>query len=531
MASELGSAVTAGGHQAFQDQVQTENANRAMGQQAMAQQQQMGMAQQQMQQDYDISQQKMQQDVEQFNASREEADLQRQFQLKRDEKAFQVSMEQDEIHRKWSDGRYQKDQNFQLELQRINLLADQARAKGEQDVLAKMIGLKQDMIKRKAVNAAEVSLVPRLMNKTKKQVTEILSAYSQQIEQMMSAAQHDQELSKNFAPHLRGGILNESAESSREAFNGLYSTMERFNVPIFSALLSPGLTTEKGMSDAGQLRGLEFMKLRPDVGGNLMGAFNWYKTGTGYMVETDSKVDAATMSTMMQDRLVRSAIKTLKSMPLKNFDEKTAEQALRVAMSTGDKSQVASLANKAGVSPTTMRHLLSSISREFDSNNGEGAIKDWMQRSASESERSGGQMSLIRAALDAEKDSYEVVASLARNASNAFETGADIDSLVPVLESLKRIGQNFSIAELSSISPQLRKAGIDQSQIDRLSGYFDESSNFEERLTRATQGNEALAAEDALLPLLIQGGMGDAGLSGLGIQIGGLEGLMGRPGE
>lgn len=531
MASNLGSAVTPTGHQAYEGLLNQEQTNRAMGQQSMAQQQQMGMAQQQMQQEQDLAQQRMAQQQQQFDVGVNEAQIDRQHQLARDAAGNQFAMQQDETQRKWADARYQKDQNFQLELQRIDLLADQARAKGQQDVLAKMIGLRQDTIKRKSANAAEISLVQSLRGKTKRQADEILNGYSQHIEQMMSSAQRDQELSKNFAPHLRGGILNDSAESSREAFNGLYGTMERFNVPIVSALMTPGLATEKAMSDAGQLRGLEFMKLRPDVGGNLMGAFNWYKTGTGYMVEADSKVDAATMSTMMQDRLVRSALKTLKSMPLKNFDEKTAEQALRVAMSTGDKSQVASLVTKAGVSPTTMRHLLSSISREFDSNNGEGAIKDWTQRSAAESERSGGQMSLIRAALDAEKDSYEVVASLARNASNAFETGMDIDSLAPGLDMIKRVIQNSSVGELAMAAPTLRKAGIGQNQIDQLGNYLGEYSNLEERLANATRGNENLAMEDALLPLLIQGGMGEAGLGGLSAQIGGIEGLMGRIGE
>jgi hypothetical protein len=273
------------------------------------------------------------------------------------------------------------------------------------------------------------------------------------------------------------------------------------------------------------------MKLRPELAGNLYGGFNFFKTGTGYMVEPDSKVDAATMSTMMQDRLVRGAIKTLKSMPLKNFDEKTAEQALRVAMSTGDKSQVASLATKAGVSPTTMRHLLSSISREFDTNNGEGAIKDWTQRSAQESERSRGQMSLIRAALDAEKESYDVVSNHARNAANAFETGADLDSLAPGLDAVKRIMQTGSLGELAMAAPMLRKAGIDQRQIDLLSGQLGEMPGLEDRLLRATQGNEAIAMDDSLLPLLLQGAMGDVELGGLGTQIGGIENLLGRIGE
>jgi hypothetical protein len=531
MASNLGSAITPTGHQAYEGLLNQEQTNRAMGQQSMAQQQQMGLAQQQMQQDQDLAQQRMAQQQQQFDVGVNEMQIARQHELARDAAGRQFAVQQDETQRKWADSRYQKDQQFQLEIQRLDLLADQAKAKGQQDVFAKLIGMRQDFNKRKAANAAEISLVPMLMGKSKRQINEILSGYTQQIEQMMSSAQRDQELSKNFAPALRGAILNDSAESSREVFNGLYSTMERFNVPIASALLTPGLGTEKGMSDAGQLRGLEFMKLRPELAGNLYGGFNFFKTGTGYMVEPDSKVDAATMSTMMQDRLVRGAIKTLKSMPLKNFDEKTAEQALRVAMSTGDKSQVASLATKAGVSPTTMRHLLSSISREFDTNNGEGAIKDWTQRSAQESERSRGQMSLIRAALDAEKESYDVVSNHARNAANAFETGADIDSLAPGLDAVKRIMQTGSLGELAMAAPMLRKAGIDQRQIDLLSGQLGEMPGLEDRLLRATQGNEAIAMDDSLLPLLLQGAMGDVELGGLGTQIGGIENLLGRIGE
>jgi hypothetical protein len=531
MASQLGSAVTTGGHQAFQDQVQTENANRAMGQQAMAQQQQMGMAQQQMQQDYDISQQKMQQDAEQFGASREEADIQRQFQLKRDEKAFQVSAEQDEIHRKWADGRYQKDQQFQLELQRIDLLADQAKAKGQQDVFAKLIGLRQETNKRKASNAAEISLVNSLRGKTKRQTQEMLNSYAQQIEQMMSAAQHDQELSKNFAPTLRGSILGESSETSKAAFDQLFQAqMDVTTSPLSQPdqlLFGSGLNREKTLSDAGQLRGLEFLKL--NASRYIFSGLSPFNTRTAEMA--GDKVDAATMTTMMQDRLVRGAIKTLKSMPLKNFDEKTAEQALRVAMSTGDKSQVASLATKAGVSPTTMRHLLGSISREFDSTNGEGAMKDWTLRSAQESSESSGQNSLWRSALLAEKDSYDVISNLSRNAANAFETGADLDTLGPGLEVAKRLIQTNSLGELAAAAPTLRKAGIDQRQIDLLSGYMGDSQGLEDRLLKATQSNEAVAMEDSLMPLLLQGAIGDVELGGLGAQIGGIERLLGRPGE
>jgi hypothetical protein len=529
MASQLGSAVTPGGHQAFQDQVQTENANRAMGQQAMAQQQQMGMNQQQMQQDYDISQQKMQQDSEQFNAGREEADIQRQFQLKRDEKAFQVASEQDEVHRKWADGRYQKDQQFQLEMQRIDLLADQAKAKGQQDVFAKLIAMRQDVNKRKASNAAEISLVNSLRGKTKRQTQEMLNSYAQQIEQMMSAAQHDQELSKNFAPSLRGAILGESSEASRMAFDPLFQAqMDATSNPLSDQFyLGVGLNREKTLSDAGQLRGLEFLKTNADT--SIFSGLSPFNTRTAGMV-TD-RVDAATMTTMMQDRLVRGALKTLKSMPLKNFDEKTAEQALRVAMSTGDKSQVASLATKAGVSPTTMRHLLGAISREFDSTNGEGAIKDWTLRSAQESSESSGQNSLWRSALVAEKDSYDVISNLSRNAANAFETGADLDTLGPGLEVAKRLIQTNSLGELTAAAPILRKAGIDQRQIDLLSGYMGDSQGLEDRLLNATQGNVAIAMEDSLMPLLLQGAMGDVELGGLGAQIGGLERLLGRPGE
>jgi hypothetical protein len=529
MASNLGSAITPTGHQAYEGLLNQEQTNRAMGQQSMAQQQQMDMAKQQMQQDQDLALLRMDQQRQQFDVGVNEMQTARQHELARDAAGRQFAVEQDQTQRKWADARYQKDQQFQLQIQRLDLLADQAKAKGQQDVFAKLIGLRQETNKRKAANAAEISLVPMLMGKSKRQINEILSGYTQQIEQMMSSAQRDQELSKNFAPSLRGAILGESSEASKMAFDPLFQAqMAATSNPLSDQFyLGVGLNREKTLSDAGQLRGLEFLKTTADT--SIFSGLSPFNTRTAGMV-TD-RVDAATMTTMMQDRLVRGALRTLKSMPLKNFDEKTAEQALRVAMSTGDKSQVASLATKAGVSPTTMRHLLSSISREFDPNNGEGAIKDWTQRSAQESSESSGQNSLWRSALVAEKDSYDVVSNLARNAANAFETGADLDSLSPALDSIKRIIQTGSLGELAMAAPALRKAGIDQRQIDLLSGQLGEMPGLEDRLLRATQGNEAIAMDDSLLPLILQGAMGDVELGGLGTQIGGIENLLGRIGE
>ena len=147
MASQLGSAITPTGHQAYSDLLGTEMQNKAMAQQAFQNQQNQALAQQQM----GMQANQFERGMADVQAQRQhellQNDIQYQRALKLTEQEQQFRVSQDEALRKWTEGQTAKVQKFQLEMEQLDALRQDAREKGEQaraeSITAQMHGMKQ----------------------------------------------------------------------------------------------------------------------------------------------------------------------------------------------------------------------------------------------------------------------------------------------------------------------------------------------------------------------------------------------------
>jgi hypothetical protein len=249
MASQLGSAITPAGHQAYGDLVNTEMQNTAMAQQAFQNQQGMALAQQQLQ---------MQND--QFNAGLQESERARQF-----------SAAQMKAYQQWQDAGVAKEQRFQLQLEMIQARAQAARDEGNFELVSKLQDEDMQIRRMRAENGMRLSLAANAVGKSQKELVALMQAAQSQIQRQASI----EEQNVNLAASHTDGLVSMFKERDRQGAIGSVRNIKAPNEALGSfmgsaqpiqALFGPDIGDVESLAAAGELTGIEWLTYGPSTG-------------------------------------------------------------------------------------------------------------------------------------------------------------------------------------------------------------------------------------------------------------------------
>lgn len=465
MASQLGSAITPTGHQAYSDLLGTEMQQRAMAQQAFQNQQNMGLAQQQM---------GMQAD--QFAAMQQEAQTAREHELMKGDRLFQQEQTllnqkqqfdkaQQDAMMKWQQQQTYDVNKMNLEIAQMEIQAQEAAAQGQYTVAQQILAQRQATRKLVASRAQRMALANAALGKSKEQVNGMLDSLVQNYEQLINSKQQEMSMAKSHAPAFLGRLAANDLQSNIDAYNKVKAEkLGGFNYNF--APLAPDISEVLGQVQAGELPGFEYVNIDPSMWGRLTGLFDFTELSSAKMV--GGVADADTISKNEQRKLSTALVEQLKGMKIPNFNETAASQAIELALSGGDKGQIAQVVQKSGVPMGTLHYLLNEAVLGSEENN---TNPEWVrlnQLSAKYLQQYGAQKSLQAVALDQAKNAMRTRAQIARRGAFAFEGGdttlEDMRSAFEMLQGVRKTGQMSSAADtlLGRLEParagDLRKA-------------------------------------------------------------------------
>lgn len=517
MASQLGSAITPTGHQAYSDLLGNEMQQRAMAQQAFQNQQNMGLAQQQMGMQAD----QFERGMADVQAQRQHELLQNDLQYQRaralTEQEQQFRASQDEALRKWSEGQTAKIQKFQLEMEQLDALRQDAREKGEQARAESITAQMLEMRKQSARTAMSLTLATQLPGKTERERQSLLTRLSQQIGQQANIERNNLKMASDFTPGLIGTFDEKNRAASVEKFNQFKASQSGVDSPI-----SPSFADIEAEVNTGQTPGLEWLELGP-VATPLSGAF--FDTTIQGGAITGPGQSAAAMTDVLKGRVLDSVLEYLPKMGMKGVNLDATRSLLQKALAGGaSKAEIAQMAQAANVPVTTLKYLFQSAADAYNPAQTNSRWMDLNNRYVAALDKAGGQTNDLRVqatlkAMDAFKSQNRILHGVA----SLFDaTGVeDLDEAVKFLDEAGKTGEISPLA-----ATRLRPLGYG-SEVDRLLQYGQQIPEQMERakLAAVEQGNlaEDEASMRALAPLMMRGaalGGNDAYLKRLADMIG-----------
>jgi hypothetical protein len=517
MASQLGSAITPTGHQAYSDLLGTEMQNKAMAQQAFQNQQNQALAQQQMGMQADQFERGMADVQAQRQHELLQNDLQYQRALKLTEQEQQFRVSQDEALRKWTEGQTAKVQKFQLEMEQLDALRQDAREKGEQARAESITAQMLEMRKQSARTAMSLTLATQLPGKTERERQSLLTRLSQQIGQKANVERQNLKMASDFTPGLIGTFDEKNRAASVEKFNQFMAGQTGA-----ASVFGPNFADIQAEVNTGATPGMEWMDL-VNVSTPLAG-LGFQTTTQGGAIGGPGQSSAA-MTDVLKGRVLESALEYLPKMGMKGVNLDATRALLQKALAGGaSKAEIAQMAQAANVPVTTLKYLFQSAADAYNPSQTNSRWMDLNNRYVAALDKAGGQTNDLRVqatlkAMDAFKSQNRILHGVA----SLFDaTGVeDLDEAVKFLDEAGKTGQISPLA-----TSRFGSLGYG-SDVERLIQYGQQIPEQMERakLAAVEQGNlaEDEASMRALASLMMRGaalGGNDAYLKRLADMIG-----------
>lgn len=505
MASQLGSAITPTGHQAYSDLLNTEMQNKAMAQNAMQNQQQMG-----------IAQQRMMQEQGQFESGLQEAQRQREHEIGREDIGYKRGLElqknqqdfqlkQADALQRWQEKQIQDAHAYELEFENLKAMREEARDKGQLDVLEKISNQMVAVRSKKAKLAMAAALGTRLVGKNQREIESTLETLSNELGRKVSIEQQNQALASKFA----GSLVNRFDEEDRKAAT---SKFEQFRQGREGALesLNPFAANfgDIGAGVAtGALEGTEWLDLESGFAGGAGRFFGMGGNTTTQASAVKGYVDPATMSETIKQRLIDGTVQHLGEMGFKNLNQDAARKLVGLAMSGGSKAEIAQLSATAGIPTSTLKYLFDAAARAHEDTTNNARYRNLQEMDAKVRQEAGYQQNDLKVmAIAKAKEAYGAKSKFLRMAANSFDDTdlTDFTSAIDYLGQLKKRGQYSDLAGAA-----LGKVGMG-SEAERLRDLMMRMPDAQKQLEEASLGlgdvEEESSALEALAPLMMARG-------------------------
>jgi hypothetical protein len=223
------------------------------------------------------------------------------------------------------------------------------------------------------------------------------------------------------------------------------------------------------------------------------------------------EVDAETQNNLVNKRIEDMMVKQAGAMQLRGFDENALREAIRMSLGdeqAGDRAVFAEKLRASGMDPNTFKVLSSGAAQMFDT--GGELQKDWTQRAAAESQRKGGQLSLVGLALEGERKMMNLTAKKLTRLSN-FTDVADMSALKDAIAALDAIQQTGEISALTRSAfgrAMPSESGGSLSRLESLiaqgRGAAKDIGDLAVKQGDIAQREADIAADQELLPLFAQ---------------------------
>lgn len=457
MASEIRGFTDPSSLQAFEGLVGQEQFNRQMGMAGMQNmqnqqlaQQSMALQQQELQNRMAMDQARMAQAQGQFQSSLEEAQREREYRTAEREAGQKFDQEQMAAIQKWEQGKINDLRRYELEMEELELRAEDARAKGDMATRQALIAAKKDIgIKRSRISA-ELAQKNLLAGSTMQRATQVMGDMATKIKQQISAQQQSARLGSGLADPL----LNQFREQGKNrALTGLQRVAEN---QFFG--ISRSANENVIAASLGEIPGSEFLILDTDFFAGAKGLLPGQIADASFV---KGELDPADVTRIIQEDLANSFTEVFRPYGL------TSESALREAISAGtvggNKIEVGKKLIQAGLDPTAMRSLVRNLIEKIEGQDAQ-SLQSLM---AQESQRTGGQDSLRTRAYMAKQRANAATSSMLRRLESVIDV-ADEDELqagLAAFESFRETGQLTPLME-----SQIRSSGVDPSGLSGLYG-------------------------------------------------------------
>ena len=513
MASQLGSAVTPTGHQAYSDLLNTEQQNKAMAQQAFQNQQNQGLAQQQLGQEAMMHQQRMGQSQDQFNAQLVESQRQREHEIGREDIAYQRGLELQDKQQQfqlaqakslqdWQNKQIQDAHAYELEFENLKAMREDARDKGQLDAFERISNQMLAVRNKKAKLAMAAALGSRLVGKSQREIESTIDMLSGELGRKVSAEQQNQALASKFA----GSLVNRFDESDRKAATDKFNTFQRGQEGFLDAInpFSANFGDVGSAIATGALEGSEWLNLEPANFGRLYGMSGKSTTQASAVA---GYVDPATMSETIKGRLIDGTVQQLNEMGLKNFNQDAARKLVGLAMGGGSKAEIAQLSTAAGIPTSTLKYLFDAAARAHEDTASNARFQNLQNMDAKYRQEAGYQPNDLKVlALSKAKEAYGAKSKLLRMAANSFDDTdlTDYNAAIEMLGQMKKRGQYSDLA-----GSALEQIGMG-SEAERLRELMGRLPKAQQQLEEASIGlgdvEEESSGLEALAPLMMARG-------------------------
>ena len=442
----------------------------------------------------------------------DEAEKARQFAARESQMDRQARQAENDEMRRFQMGMWQKEQALQLELSKIDAEIEDAVANELATQIPALRARRDALSKERNENATKLAAAQALQGQSKEGVAAVLGNMRQQMTTQMNAQEQAISLADNFRKTLVADFMDSSAESSKKSLDALAVLQGASSIasPLGAALgylTSQGLTEEQALAAARQLKGLEFLNLGP--GATWFDALDPRATASAAFVR--GEVDAETQNNLVNKRIEDMMVKQAGAMQLRGFDENALREAIRMSLGdeqAGDRAVFAEKLRASGMDPNTFKVLSAGAAQMFDT--GGELQKDWTQRAAAESQRRGGQLSLVGLALEGERKMMNLTARKLTRLSN-FTDVADMSALKDAIAALDAIQQTGEISALTRSAfgrAMPSESGGSLSRLESLiaqgKGAAKDIGDLSVKQGDIAQREADIAADQELLPLFAQ---------------------------
>lgn len=506
MASQIGSAITPGGHQAYADLINREQFQQAQGMQAMQQQAQLAMQQQALEMEQQaqaqrnaLAQQQMAQSGYQFERGMQDITAGRAHDIAQDQakhardlelltKSQQFQQAQTEAMQKFSERQAARIQRYDMELEQLRTRAQAARDAGMLDVVRESMQMEKDVLRRKSRASMALALESRLQGQTVEGANRLLSGIEQQVKRVSNMEQQNQTRARAFAPQFISMLENEGNQASINAFEKFYSAQA--GGADFLNPFSPDFTEIRDAVNAGAAPGMEFLTLTPTSLGRL-GAASFYQTPSARAV--GGEMNSVQMTDVLKSRIAKGTVNALQQMGLKNLNAPAAQELVEKVLAGGATSQeIGQMAERAGVPASTLRMLLSSAAENFE-NLGEGSKYMKMKQQYAQLKAQEPEDTLQSLGLKKAIEAFDIQKALLRRAANVVP-GMDMSEYEAGIEAIadfKRTGAMSGLFEAAQL------AGMG-SQVDELQNLMSRRRRSEDALIGMSRELGDVAEEEAM---------------------------------
>jgi hypothetical protein len=529
MASNLGSAVTPTGHQAYSDLLNTEQQNRAMGQSAYQNMQDRGIQQQQFaqqsamqqqamdqqqanqQQEFAQNQQRMNMAQGQFDAGLQEAQRQREHEMGREDLAYERGSKlqesqqnfqaaQAEALQKWQQKQIEQAHAYELQLEKLSAMREMARDKGQNEVVERITNQMIATRKERSKKAMTASLSSRLLGKSQREIAAIAGQLRDELGRKVSAEQQNQALAAKFGGSFLSRLDEEDRKASLAKFQDFHSRQTAYGIDSFNPL-SANFGDVGAAISTGALDGVEWLDLDPTTFSRVTGFGGNTTTQAGAV---SGYVDPATMSETIKGRLIEGTVQQLNEMGLRNFNPDAARKLVGLAMSGGSKAEIAQLSTQAGIPTSTLKYLFDAAARGHEATSSNTRYQRLMEADARYRQEAGYQQNDLKVmAIAKAKEAYGAKSKYLRMAANSFDDMDlnDYNAGIEVLGEIQRTGEMSGLA-----AGRLGKIGLG-AEAGRLGCLIAQIPGAKQQAEEAAYGLGDVAEEEqtlqALAPLML----------------------------